>query len=223
MWTYGIQNPIMMKARLGIQSDMKRAYISEAVCREVMQQGCLHEAMWRGWLGGWDFWVKWGGVLLMQGQLVTSSVLYVASSIVPLYYLIRNTRGMIDMRSMLSDGHLVVQKALTGTSRKKKASPRTSLPDNASGARARTGSAPRSLPRCLSDSGASRVPFFHPASPPLRLSVSFLRSSFCSWHEEWCVVITQSLALVDSITCTRRVLSSRAVTRQAEEDDVPGY
>lgn len=31
MWTYGIQNPIMMKTQLGIQSDMKRAHISESV------------------------------------------------------------------------------------------------------------------------------------------------------------------------------------------------
>jgi len=162
MWTYGIQNPIMMKSRLGIQSDMKRAYLSEAVCREVVQQGCLHEAMWQGWFGGWDFWFKLCGVLFTQGQQVTSSVIYIVSSIIPLYYLIRNTRSMIDVRAMVSEGQLAAQKALTGTSRKKKASPRP-LPDNFSAARPRTGSAPRSL----SDAGASRVHFSHPSSARL--------------------------------------------------------
>ena len=36
MWTYGIQNPIMMKSELGIQNDVKRARISESVCREIV-------------------------------------------------------------------------------------------------------------------------------------------------------------------------------------------
>ena len=183
MWTYGIQNPIMMKSRLGIQSDMKRAYLSEAVCREVVQQGCLHEAMWQGWFGGWDFWFKLCGVLFTQGQQVTSSVLYIVSSIIPLYYLIRNTRSMIDVRAMVSEGQLAAQKALTGTSRKKKASPRT-LPDNFSAARPRTGSAPRSL----SDAGASRVHFSHPSSARLSTCAP---SSSCSWHQEFCVALTR--------------------------------
>ena len=29
-----------------IQSDVKRAHISEAVCREIMTQGCLVDGMW---------------------------------------------------------------------------------------------------------------------------------------------------------------------------------
>jgi hypothetical protein len=29
-----------------IQSDVKRAHISEAVCREIMMQGCLVDGMW---------------------------------------------------------------------------------------------------------------------------------------------------------------------------------
>ena len=46
MWTYGIQNPSLMKRELGITNDMKRARLSEAVCREIVGQGCLHDGIY---------------------------------------------------------------------------------------------------------------------------------------------------------------------------------
>jgi len=74
MWTYGIQNPMTMQAELGIQSDMKRAHVSESVCREIVQQGCLQDGMWEGLFGGWEFWSKWGALVLHYLSLAASSL-----------------------------------------------------------------------------------------------------------------------------------------------------
>ena len=175
MWTYGIQNPILMKAQLGIESDMKRAYVSESVCREIMQQGCLHGAMWQGWFGGWDFWLKWGAVVLTQGQHVASFVLVLVSSLSTLYFLFNNTRRITEVRAMVSQGQLAVQRALSGTGRgKKKGSPRVSAAENTrnvecwskSAAENQVSNRPRTGgPRSISDAGASRSLPISVASP----------------------------------------------------------
>jgi hypothetical protein len=200
MWTYGIQNPILMKAQLGIESDMKRAYVSESVCREIMQQGCLHGAMWQGWFGGWDFWLKWGAVVLTQGQHVASFVLVLVSSLSTLYFLFNNTRRITEVRAMVSQGQLAVQRALSGTGRgKKKGSPRVSAAENTrnvecwskSAAENQVSNRPRTGgPRSISDAGASRslpisvaspssslvpsIPLHPPPSPSMNLHTSVL-------------------------------------------------
>jgi len=179
MWTYGIQNPILMKAQLGIESDMKRAYVSESVCREIMEQGCLHGAMWQGWFGGWNFWLKWGAVVLTQGQHVVSVVIFLVSSLVPLYMMLKNTRSMIEARAMVSEGHSAVRRAWSGTGRgKKKGSPRVSAAENTRNVEDWAKSAAQNLvsdrprtggPRSISDAGASRSLPISVASPLLTL------------------------------------------------------
>jgi hypothetical protein len=101
MWTYGIQNPIMMKTRLGIQNDMKRAHISESVCREIMGQGCLQDGMWEGWTGGWGFWAHKVSLVVGHLQTIASGLYYCLIGVVPMYYGIRNLQTQYSMKDIL--------------------------------------------------------------------------------------------------------------------------
>mmetsp|Transcript_15479 Transcript_15479/g.35436 ORF Transcript_15479/g.35436 Transcript_15479/m.35436 type:complete len:737 (-) Transcript_15479:157-2367(-) len=62
LWSIGIQNPRLLHTILGIKSDMKRAHLTEAICREILDSGCFSDShKWDGFFGGWKYW---GSVLL---------------------------------------------------------------------------------------------------------------------------------------------------------------
>lgn len=41
LWKYGVKNPSLLKNVLGIQSEIKRATLTQAICREIEGSGCL--------------------------------------------------------------------------------------------------------------------------------------------------------------------------------------
>uniref|UniRef100_A0A7S4UGX8 EF-hand domain-containing protein n=1 Tax=Guillardia theta TaxID=55529 RepID=A0A7S4UGX8_GUITH len=57
LWSIGIQNPRLLHTILGIKSDMKRAHLTEAICREILDSGCFSDTnKWTGLFGGWKYW-----------------------------------------------------------------------------------------------------------------------------------------------------------------------